>query len=320
MPGTESNDIRPAVIYSQTVKRLAIDLGADTVGIAPAIPVRNPDRLYSWLKKGYSGSMTYLARNIEQRLDPTLLFPEAVSIIVIGVNYFPSPGDIAAQNTPFKVAQYAWGEDYHHILRRLLRRLRKNLQDFDPGLKGYICVDTAPFMDKYWAQMAGLGWIGKHSNLVSRQFGSWLTIGSLIINSRVDTYDLPHQDHCGHCNGCVEVCPTGAIAEPYILNASRCLSYWTIESKAETFPACIKDNLRGWVFGCDICLKACPFNRFKRAHKLESFSRRQETALLESGQAAELTEMDFRNSFAHTAILRTKLSGIKRNIFLALKQ
>lgn len=304
----------PRVLTSASIKELAYELGADTVGITESAPVRVKDKFLAWLKEGFAGEMSYLGRYQGKRFDPLNLLPGAKSIIVVGVNYFPTLDDSARKKSPFKVAKYAWGTDYHYVIRRLLRRLRTQLRAIEPRLNGRICVDTAPFLDKYWAQKAGLGWQGKHTNLVSRQFGSWLLIGSLIIDVVVDKYDKPQTNHCGKCTACVDSCPTGAIFEPYRINATRCISYWTIESKAAKIPDEIIAKLNNWVFGCDICLDICPFNRFEKPCREKAFRRGEENDLIETGNAAGLSENEFAKKFSRSPIKRPGLSGIKRNI------
>ncbi len=255
-----------------------------------------------------------MARLQNERFDPSVLFPGAESIIVIGLNYFPDQPEKMREKKKFNVASYARGEDYHHVIRRLLKRLRFFLKEINPKINGRICVDTAPFMDKYWAQQAGLGWIGKHTNLVSRQYGSWLLLGSLIINEKTDSYDKPHKNFCGKCRRCLDSCPTNALPDLNVLDATRCLSYWTIESKSSSIPKEISNNMNHWIFGCDICLTACPFNRFEKPSKTEAFKYRDETSLLETGQVLKLTEDQFTTKFKSSPISRPNLSGIIRNI------
>ncbi len=303
-----------SLLSAGDIENLIAESGVDTAGVARADQVHVSESFESWFKCGHAGEMTYLARNQDKRFDPGKLFNNAKSIIVVGLNYFPSKNDIKKPGAPFKVARYAWGEDYHHILRRKLRRLRTKLKAINPELQGRICVDTTPFMDKYWAQKAGLGWQGKHTNLVSRQYGSWLLIGSLIINIEVDRYDIMHRDFCGKCTDCLESCPTGALIAPYQIDATRCISYWTIESKADQIPENIKKNLNNYVFGCDICLEVCPFNKFQKPHREKELSRREKTGLLENGRAADLTDAQFKSIFTDSPISRPTLSGIKRNI------
>ncbi|RKX29850.1 MAG: tRNA epoxyqueuosine(34) reductase QueG [Candidatus Zixiibacteriota bacterium] len=305
------------MLNAEQIRKAALDMGADAVGIAEVHSVQNTHHFLKWLGDGYAGDMTYLARYMDERFDPGKLLPGARSIIVLGLNYYPASGDLNKMKGPYKVARYAWGEDYHIILRRRLRRLRGALKKTVPELKGRICVDTAPFMDKYWAQTAGLGWQGKHSNLVSRRFGNWLLIGSLVIDIEVDKYDRPHTDHCGTCTACIDACPTGAIEKPYLVNATRCISYWTIESKASEIPDDIAGSMNYWVFGCDICIEVCPFNRFQKERREKNSARLDSVKLLETGKIVKTPEKKFAEVFRASPINRPKLAGIKRNIAAA---
>jgi epoxyqueuosine reductase len=300
-----------------TIATIINEAGADDFGIAPADMAKDGGYFRQWIEKGYHGDMRYLERNLELRLDPRLLLPGAQSVIVVGLNYNQKENRSRPAIEKFKVANYAWGLDYHDILRRLLEKLRTSLQSIRPRLRGRICVDTAPFMDKYWAATAGLGWQGKHTNLVSRRFGSWLLLGALIIDHAVDKYDSPHPDHCGKCSACVDACPTGAIIDPYQLDATRCISYWTIESKKEAFPGHIRANLNGWVFGCDICLAACPFNRFQKRFAAKDFARLPEIDLIETGRIIDITEREFNLHFSRSPVARPGYRGILRNIAAA---
>lgn len=302
------------MLNAERAKETARRLGADTVGITRPAAVDNPERFIRWLENGMAGEMTYLSRHLEVRLDPTKLLPDAKAIIVVGLNYFPPEGTPMKGDHLYKVARYAWGVDYHRTIRKLLKNLRQEIKRHEPELKARICVDTAPFMDKYWAQKAGLGWQGKHTNLVSRQWGSWLLLGSLILNREFDRYDTPELDHCGNCRACLDACPTGALFAEYNLDATRCISYWTIESKSEDIPADISRNLNGWVFGCDICISVCPFNKFQKPFSDRSFAKLESVGTVESGEVAFHSESEFKERFARSPISRAGLNGIKRNI------
>lgn len=290
------------------------ELGLDVAGVVRAAGVEARQLFLQWLESGYAGDMDYLGRHAEQRFDPTLLLPGARSIIVVGLNYRPTEVDLARAQSPYRVAAYAWGGDYHRTLRRQLRRLRGRLRQQEPSLRGRICVDTAPFMDKYWARLAGLGWQGKHTNLVSRNFGSWLLLGSLVVTSEVDRYDDPYPDFCGSCTACLDACPTAAFPAPYVLDATRCISYWTIETGADSVPEAIADRMNNWVFGCDICLDVCPWNKFQQPRTHPDLERTEHIALLESGRVRELSPGNFRTAFATSAISRSGREGIIRNL------
>jgi len=310
MPGIDFNS---ALLAADHIKELAHSLGASVVGIVPSGPVKRENEFIEWLNRGYAADMDYLKRYQNQRFDPEKLLPGAKAIIVIGVNYF-NPDEPDSAKNPYKVARFAWGEDYHRILRKMLKRIRNRLAENVAGLKGRICVDTAPFMDKYWAEQAGIGWQGKHTNLISRKFGNWLSLGSLIINAKVDEYDNPHKDYCGTCTRCLEACPTGALVEPYVLDANLCISYWTVESKDEKIPDNIADKLNNYVFGCDICLAVCPYNRGQRPTNSPELKRSADVDRIESGEAAEYSEEEFRRKYSRSMLNRRGVFGIKRNL------
>nr|MBN2277414.1 tRNA epoxyqueuosine(34) reductase QueG [candidate division Zixibacteria bacterium] len=302
------------ILISVEIKEIAKRLGADAVGIAPVNPVSVKDAYLTWLSRGYHGEMAYLARYQEERFDPGRLLPGAQSIIVTGFNYCPDENNYRMIKGPYRVARYAWGNDYHRIIRQMLEKLRARLRLIVPDLKGRICVDTAPFMDKYWASQAGLGWPGKHTNLVSTTYGSWLLLGSLVIDIAIDEYDHPSDDHCGRCTACIEACPTGAITAPYCLDATRCISYQTIENKSDTIPENIALLSKGWVFGCDICLEVCPFNRFQKPRHQKELTRREEIGMVETGAVTNMTEGEFDLKFASSPLRRPGLKGLLRNI------
>jgi len=255
--------------------------------------------------------MSYLHEHQDERFDPSRLLPGARSVIVVGLNYGPAE---APTPESFRVAGYARGEDYHRVLRRLLRALRTRLVAEYGGLAARICVDTRPFPDKYWAVEAGLGWQGKHTNVVSRESGSYLLIGSLIVNRTCDSYDQPHADFCGTCDACLTVCPTAAFPQPYVLDAGRCLSYWTIEYKGERLPDPPPDNPGRWVFGCDDCLDACPWNRFAKPATHAAMQTTAGYELVARGDVERLSDAEFDTEFERTAFMRAGRHGLLRNI------
>jgi epoxyqueuosine reductase len=300
---------------AEELKKTALSLGADKVGIARSGPVENSERFHDWLESGYAAGMDYMKRLDKERLDPAVLMPNAKSIAVIGVNYFSEDEPGSHEKRQYKVARYAHGEDYHDVLRRILKKLHGMIKEnYGKDIEGRICVDSAPFMDIYWARKAGLGWQGKHTGLVSREFGNYLLIGSLILSAEVDSYDRPHDNHCGTCTRCIEACPTAAPVEPYVLDASKCISYWTIEAKEDDIPDTIARNLNGYVFGCDICISACPFNRFARPGRTPEFEKHERIDSIESGEVVDFDETEFKRLFKVSPILRAGLTGLKRNI------
>lgn len=292
------------------VLQCARELGCDQVGVAKASPISTKDRYLAWLASGYAAEMWYLQAHQAERYDPARLLPGARAVIVVGLNYGPRT---RTREDRFRVAGYAWGEDYHRVLRRTLRRLRSRMRAEYGRVSARICVDTAPFPDKYWAVEAGLGWQGKHTNVVSQEFGSYLLLGSLIVDCEFDTYDQPHADLCGTCDACLTACPTQAFPQPYVLDAGRCLSYWTIEYKGTEFPK-PPDNPSRWVFGCDECLDACPWNRFASPARHPSMQRQSSVKMVESGEAAALTDAEFARVFEGTALLRSSRQGLARNM------
>jgi len=307
-------EIGGSILSAKEIKRTALELGFDAVGIALAGQVKREERFLEWLERGFQGEMEYMARHRKERFDPRELLPGAKSIISVGLNYFPTEKDKSNQKGPYRVARYARGEDYHHIIRKKLQKLRSHLKTQRPGLSGRICVDTAPFMDKYWAEQAGLGWQGKHTNLLSRDFGNWLLIGSLVVDAVFDEYDRPHKDHCGKCRACIDACPTGAIVEPYCLDATRCISYWTIEAKGDRIPQATGKSMSKFVFGCDICLEVCPFNRFEKPTGETAFARIEGIDLIEEGRIDEIGADEFESKFANSPLKRPGYNGLKRNI------
>jgi epoxyqueuosine reductase len=264
-------------------------------------------RLQGWLAGGLHGSMEWMARTAARRADPRLHYPEAKSVIVVAMNYF-TPHQHQAAGA--KISRYAWGDDYHDVLKERLSALRDWLAGEVADVEGWIAVDTSPVMDKAWAVRAGLGWMGQHSSVSNPELGSWLFLGELFVNVELQHDSTTIPDQCGTCTACIDACPTGAIVEPYVVDARRCISYLTIESRAETLPL----PTHGWIFGCDICQDVCPWNRFQQPTAEPRFEPRDglldpDTAELERLDAAAFTER-FRGS----AIKRTKLSGLVRNV------
>ncbi len=294
------------------IKEQARRLGFEKVGIARATrtPVEQ-QRLEEWLNHGFQASMTWLEKRQEERGNLFKYFPEAKSVICVGLNYFTgfNQKDL---NSDYHFSNYAWGADYHGVIKSKLFQLREYLQKKFPELKGLVCVDTAPVMDKVWAQRAGLGWVGKHTNLITREFGSWLFLGELIVN-----VDLPFdseftQDLCGTCTTCIDACPTNALKE-FQLDAGKCISYLTIEHRGvfsqETLP------LHQWIYGCDICQEVCPWNiKFAQNTPLEVFQPRSEILNWDNQDWERLDAEGFRKLFRSSAVKRIKFEGLKRNI------
>ena len=267
-------------------------------------------RLEQWLRQGHHGSMSYMERNFDKRLDPTKLVPGAKSVVSLLYNYFPkeSQSDTSAP----KISKYAYGKDYHTVIKDKLFELMYLIQEEVGEIHGRVFVDSAPVLDKAWAAKAGLGWIGKHTNLISKQAGSFYFIAELIIDLSLEQ-DAPVTDHCGSCTACIDACPTKAIVAPYQVDGSKCISYFTIELK-EAIPQEVKGQFDNWAFGCDVCQDVCPWNRFSTPHQEPQFEPSPELLQMSKGDWHEITEAVFDRLFAESAVQRTQFSGLKRNL------
>ncbi len=300
------------------IKDLAKEQGFLFCGIAPAgfLEAEAP-KLESWLKAGHHGEMAYLENHFDKRLDPRLLVDGAKSVISLGLNYYTE----AQQSDPEapKISMYALGEDYHSVIKAKLKILLERLREVIGEVNGRAFVDSAPVLDKVWAQKAGLGWIGKHTNLISKQKGSYFFLAELIVDVEL-AYDLPMQtDHCGSCTRCMDACPTEAIVAPYVVDGSRCISYLTIELKNE-IPAEFQGKMENWMFGCDVCQQVCPWNRFSIPHQESAFKPNPDLLGMNKKDWEEITEEVFQKVFPKSAVKRTKFAGLKRNIdFLGRK-
>lgn len=296
--------------HTQIVKSIAKELGFSFCGISKAEYLQEEaPRLEEWLKRGYQGKMSYLENHFNKRLDPTLLVPGAKSVISLIYNYYPK------NNLPtsgFKIARYAYGEDYHFVIKRKLKTFLERFHHEIGEVNGRAFVDSAPVHDRAWAKKSGLGWIGKNSLLLNRSMGSFFFIAELIVDLQLE-YDGPVKDYCGTCTACMDACPTDAIPEPYVVDGSRCISYFTIELKEE-IPAQVKGKFENWIFGCDICQEVCPWNRFARPHHEPDFEPHPELASMKKEDWEEITESVFQKLFKKSAVKRTKLEGLKRNI------
>lgn len=304
---------------SAAIKRQAHRLGFDPVGIVPAAVLTTEGaRFREWLGRNFHGKMDYLARNPEMRLDPRQLLPAARSVICVALNYY-HPEPHREDPAIGKISRYAWGDDYHEVLRDKLKELLAWIKTRQPEVEGRICVDSAPIMDKAWAVRAGLGWIGKHTNVITRKYGSWVFLGELLLSIELDDDGLIEPDHCGKCTACLDACPTGALIAPYQLDATRCISYATIELRDETLPEPIAANLQNWVFGCDICQDVCPWSRFSKPTVEERFTPREGLIAPPLTSLTSMTQEEFSRRFRLSAIKRTKLAGLRRNAAAARK-
>jgi epoxyqueuosine reductase len=305
--------------FSEKIKEKAVQIGFSGVGIVPAGALDDEGkRLNEWLHKGFHGSMAWLEREPEKRSDPRILLPGAKSVIVVILNYYT---DHEHTNDPErgKISRYAWGDDYHDIMREKLKDLLEWIKAETPEADGKVCVDTAPMMDKAWAVKAGLGWLGKHSNLITTEVGSWVFIGEIILNIELDYDTETVADHCGTCTACLDACPTNAIVEPYVVDSRKCISYATIELRDETLPPEISNNLEGWFYGCDICQDVCPWNRFEKPTVETRFEPRMGETSVNLDKALSFTPETYAERFRRTAIKRAKIAALKRNA-AALKQ
>lgn len=294
------------------IKEKSHDLGFQKVGITRAVSTsEKKEKLETWLSRGHHGTMSWLAERKHERGDIFSYFPDVKSVISVGMNYYTGYGQ-SELNSDNKFSNYAWGEDYHDILKSRLYKLLNWLKIEIPDLNGIACVDTSPVMDKVWAQRAGLGWQGKHTNLITTDFGSWLFLGELLVNIELD-YDEPFiEDLCGSCTACIDACPTQALGE-YEIYAEKCISYLTIEHRGD-FP---DDNseLHNWIYGCDICQEVCPWNeKFSQVTIQNYFYPKKEILYWTNEDWERIDEEGFRKLFKGSAVKRTKYSGLSRNI------
>jgi epoxyqueuosine reductase len=312
-PGTPDTGRPHPRDFSRQIKQQALLEGFDKVGIVSAQAlVEQRDRLLTWLERGYHGKMAWMARDPEMRSDPRRLFAAARSVVVVAKNYYTAANHDDDPATG-KVSRYAWGDDYHEVVATKLRSLLAWIKELVPNAEGKVCVDIQPMMDKAWAVRAGLGWIGKHTNLITPEFGSWVFIGELLLNLELEYNQDPVEDHCGSCTLCIDACPTQAIAEPYVVDSNRCISHATIELRDELMPPEITKNLEGWLYGCDICQDVCPWNRFAEVTDEKGFEPRPGSVNAQLGEVLEMTPESYAERFRNSAMKRAKLSGIQRN-------
>lgn len=296
---------------SEQIKTWALEVGFDKVGIARAERLEKEGaHLFQWLDAGYHGEMAWMERWRDQRVDPGELLPNAKSVVAVALNYFtPHRHD----DRPGKISRYAWGDDYHNVVKEKLYQLLERIEHAAPAANGKVCIDTAPIMDKAWAVRAGLGWIGKSTNLITTDLGSWVFLGELILDIELEYNDRSVADHCGTCTACIDACPTDAITEPYVVDARKCISYATIELRDETLPIEFEGMLDGWIYGCDVCQDVCPWNRFEKPTPEERFEPRHGETSLDIDDVLELTPETFAARFRRSAMKRTKLAGLTRN-------
>lgn len=296
--------------HTNLIKAESKRLGFLSCGISKAEFLENEaPRLENWLNKNMNGQMSYMENNFDKRLNPTLLVDDAKSVISLLLNYYPS----GTQNPDsYKISKYAYGQDYHFVIKEKLNQLLQFIQTEIGEVSGRCFVDSAPVLDKAWAAKSGLGWIGKNSNLLTQQVGSFYFIAELIIDLDLQ-YDYATTDHCGTCTACIDACPTEAIVAPYVVDGSKCISYFTIELK-DNLPQEMIGKFDDWAFGCDICQDVCPWNKFSKPHNEPLFNPNPEILSYSKKDWEEITEDTFKKVFKNSAIKRTKFEGLKRNI------
>ncbi|MEC7173474.1 MAG: tRNA epoxyqueuosine(34) reductase QueG [Flavobacteriaceae bacterium] len=295
--------------YSKFIKTAAKNLGFLSCGISKAeFLEEEAPRLEQWLKEGKHGKMAYMEKHFDKRLDPRLLVPGAKSVVSLLLNYYTDKQQ--AKGVP-KISKYAYGNDYHFVIKDKLKQLFQILQEEIGEINGRVFVDSAPVMDKAWAARSGLGWIGKNTNLITQKVGSFYFIAEMIIDLELE-YDTPVTDHCGTCTACIDACPTEALS-PYNIDASKCISYLTIELK-DQIPNEFQKKMDDWTFGCDVCQDVCPWNRFSKSHNEPLFDPNPEILDFKRKDWEELTEATFETIFKNSAIKRTRYEGFKRNL------
>ena len=296
--------------YTKLIKTEATRLGFMSCGISKAeFLEEEAPRLEQWLNENRNGEMGYMENHFDKRLDPALLVPGAKSVVSLLLNYFPQE---TQREDSYKLSKYAYGRDYHFVIKDKLKQLLHFINEEIGEVGGRAFVDSAPVLDKAWAAKSGLGWIGKNSNLLSKKKGSFFFIAELIIDLELE-YDTPVTDHCGSCTACIDACPTDAIYEPYKVDGSKCISYYTIELK-DSIPESEKGKFEDWMFGCDICQDVCPWNRFSKPHNEPLFDPHPDLLQMTKHDWEEITRETFNEIFRKSAVKRTKYDGLKRNI------
>ncbi|MEN8248264.1 MAG: tRNA epoxyqueuosine(34) reductase QueG [Bacteroidota bacterium] len=297
--------------HTAIIKRLAKHLGFDECGIAEArFLEEEASKLEQWLNRNFHGEMGYMANHFDKRLDPKKLVPGAKSVVSLLYNYYPEH-DLSDQHG-YKIAKYAYGKDYHNVIKAKLKHFMELIHEEIGEVSGRVFVDSAPVMERQWAKLSGLGWIGKNGLLINKKKGSFFFIAELIIDLELDA-DKPALGHCGACRKCIDACPTNAIKFPGVIDGSQCISHYTIELKHE-MPITSEKSFENWIFGCDICQDVCPWNKYAKPHNESAFSPDQKIREMNKQQWLELTDEVFKSIFKKSAVRRTKFQGLKRNI------
>ena len=296
---------------SELIKLYSLELGFSFCGISKAAYLNDEAKnLKSWLNNDFHAGMKYMENHFEKRLDPRLLVENAKSVITVLLNYYPGK-EIPTENN-FKISKYAYGKDYHFVVKEKLKLFLEKIISQTGKINARTFVDSAPVMDKVWAEKSGLGWIGKNTCLINKNFGSFFFIGNIILDVELE-YDKATTDHCGNCTTCIDACPTSALSSAYKLDANKCISYLTIENKGE-LPENLKDKFNDWIFGCDICQDVCPWNKKAKKHNIPEFEPLEELINMTKEKWQNLTKEEFNKLFKNSSVKRTKYSGLKRNI------
>ncbi|MFN4984646.1 MAG: tRNA epoxyqueuosine(34) reductase QueG [Ignavibacteria bacterium] len=295
---------------TERITRMALELGFDAAGVASAEPLSEEhDNYREWIERGYHAGMGYMERNADVRSDVSQIVPGAKSVIVVAKNYYTP----TVHSNVGKIARYAWGDDYHVVLPPMLDALRQGIEDLVPGSVSRRYTDTGPVLEKAWAVRSGIGWQGKNGNIIRRDIGSWFFLGVVITTVDLEP-SVPMDDYCGSCTACLEACPTGAIVQPMVVDANKCISYWTIETPSDVeFPLPVIENLDGWFFGCDVCQDVCPWNRFQQPTTETRFEARLGQANVDPEQIVTLQPETFIERFRRSPLKRPKLAGLQRN-------
>jgi len=298
---------------SSKIKEIALSLNFHKVGIASVTNNTNDlasDRLQAWLNLGYHADMTWMAN--PKRFNIHQLMPEARAVICVALNYY-TPHQRPEGKEYGKISRYGWGRDYHKVMHKKLKAFSQWLESQGEGIQTRYYADTGPIQDKVWAQKAGIGWIAKNGNVITREYGSWVFLGEILTNLPLEP-DLPHTEHCGTCTRCLEACPTGAITQPFVVDANRCIAYHTIENRAEQLPESVKAHLSGWVAGCDICQDVCPWNqRFAQETNISDFQPYSKNIAPKLEDLAQISDEDWERHFPASALRRIKPTMLRRN-------
>ena len=299
------------------IKKIALELGFNDCKISKARFLKEEEKNFNdWLKKNYHGKMSYLEKNFDKRLDPRKLVHGAKSVISMSYNYYPKK-NLKTKNN-FLISKYAYGKDYHYIIKNKLQILLSKLKEKVGNINGRVFVDSAPVHERAWAKQSGIGWVGKNSLILNKKYGSFFFLAEIISDLELEP-DYPIKDHCGKCTKCMDACPTNAIIQPEVVDGSKCISYLTIELKEE-IPKRLQNNLEDWIFGCDICQDVCPWNKFSIFHNEKEFYPNQKLKKMTKDNWIEMTEETFKIIFKNSAIQRTKFKGIKKNIKAVLNK